>query len=211
MLAASFRSCFGTCFKRFGNPDGYDSIEDSLDECLSPHSVRGSRHKNGCLARRSSLGQSGLDYRSKSTSEIFRSRDYYFSSDVMRPEKRAFSASFGYLDANGLWESCSEVEVRSNATSAADIRSPRSDVSEAFWSCRGSVSKSSIQASEQDFYSDESEEPHEHDLDAVYTCEGCGQPGKHHDFDDHDKCNWRESSLNSSLPIPKSQKWIQLE
>ena len=35
-------------------------------------------------------------------------------------------------------------------------------MSEAFWSCRGSLSRSSTQLdSDQDFYSDESEEPHE--------------------------------------------------
>ena len=135
-------------------------------------------------------------------------------------------------------------------------------MSEAFWSCRGSLSRSSTQLdSDQDFYSDESEEPHEvkHRIESCsqilyniiiskekgfdmigkfgnirnfspdswvqsknyilsqdeYTirsvCEHCGSAGKDHSFAEEDKCNWRETSLNSSLPIPKSQKWIQLD
>merc|ERR1719223_1791966 len=106
---------------------------------------------------------------------------------------------------------------RSNLTSAADLRS---DVSEAWWSCRGSISRSGSHRSvrsDPEFYSDDSEEiinnvnndPKEGHLEVI--CEGCGEPGKHHHFSDHDRSNWRDSSFNGSLPKPCSQKWIQLD
>lgn len=209
MLAATLRSCFGPCFKRLGTPSGYDSIEDvgtgDLDSAF-PH--QGRRLDNGYETVATNFPTHGLDYRSKSTSEIFRSNDFYYSDNFMKPDKRSFSASFGYLNENELFETLSQ-GMRSTLTSANDLRS---DMSEAFWSCRGSLSRSSTQFdSEQDFYSDESEEPHEEEYTVRPVCEHCGSAGRDHHFDEQDKCNWRETSLGSSLPVPKSQKWIQLE
>jgi len=211
MLAATLRSCFGPCFKRLGTPSGYDSIEespragdlDSLNGISNP-----GRRDNGYDTVEPPFQTHGLDYRSKSTSEIFRSTDFYYANDFMKPDKRSFSASFGYLNDTDLFETLSQ-GMRSTLTSANDLRS---DVSEAFWSCRGSNSTrgSTCLDSEQDFYSDDSEEPHK-EYTVRPVCENCGCAGKHHTYDEHDKCNWRETSLTSSLPIPKSQKWIQLD
>jgi len=212
MLAATLRSCFGPCFKRLGTPSGYDSIEDSpgageIDNFSGISKKEGRRLENGYDSVETPFHSRGLDYRSKSTSEIFRSNDFYYT-DFMKPDKRSFSASFGYLNDNDLFESLSQ-GMRSTLTSANDLRS---DMSEAFWSCRGSLSRSSTHLdSEQDFYSDESEEPHEEEYTVRSVCELCGSAGKDHHYDEHDKGNWRETSLTSSLPIPKSQKWIQLD
>jgi len=213
MLAATLRSCFGPCFKRLGTPSGYDSIEESppgagdLDS-LSGLSNQGRRNDYGYDSVETPFHTHGLDHRSKSTSEIFRSTDFYYANDFMKPDKRSFSASFGYLNDNDLFETLSQ-GMRSTITSANDLRS---DVSEAFWSCRGSVSRSSGNLdSEQDFYSDDSEAPHEEEYTVRHVCENCGSAGKEHHYEEHDKCNWRETSLTSSLPIPKSQKWIQLD
>ncbi|KAL5250898.1 hypothetical protein ACHWQZ_G016590 [Mnemiopsis leidyi] len=209
MLAATLRSCFGPCFKRLGTPSGYDSIEDSpVRTDLSSPSKQGRHHDNGYDSIETPFHAHSLDHRSKSTSEIFRSNDYCYSTDFLKPDKRSFSASFGYLNENDLFETLSQ-GMRSTLTSANDLRS---DMSEAFWSCRGSLSRSSTQLdSDQDFYSDESEEPHEEEYTIRSVCEHCGSAGKDHSFAEEDKCNWRETSLNSSLPIPKSQKWIQLD
>jgi len=205
MLAATLRSCFGPCFKRLGTPSGYDSIEDVPS---SGDIDQGRRLDNGYETVATKFPSHGLDYRSKSTSEIFRSNDFYYNNDFMKPDKRSFSASFGYLNENELFETLSQ-GMRSTLTSANDLRS---DMSEAFWSCRGSLSRSSTGLdSEQDFYSDESEEPHKEEYTVRPVCENCGSSGRDHHFDEQDKCNWRESSLTSSLPVPKSQKWIQLE
>jgi len=213
MLAATFRSCFGTCFKGFGGPAGYDTIEesprqpDSLERGQSQQSLRGIRCDKGydSLLDSALFNRSGLDYRSKSTSEIFRSNDYHFT----KADKRAFSVSFGYLnDTDHLFESLSQ-EIRSTMTSAADLRS---DVSEAFWSCKGS--RSTIwQSSDPDFYSDDSEEAHqtEDPFMTVSVCEACGLAGKVHNFDDKDRCRWRDTAPSNSLPVPRSEKWIQLD
>lgn len=218
MLAATLRSCFGPCFKRFGSPSGYDSIEDISPEHLDSISSFRGRPGDNCYESLDSspLYKAKLDHRSKSTSEIFRDRssEYYWAggggTNFIKPDKRSFSASFGYLNENDLFESFSQ-GMRSTLTSANDMS--RSDVSESFWSCRGSIRSSISKGStygETDFYSDESEDPHEEELVATPVCRGCGESGKEHRFDDLDKCNWRETSLEHSS-FPKSQKWVQLD
>lgn len=217
MLAAVFRSCFGTCFKKFAGPPGYDSLEDAPEDYKngsrqSCDSLKGLTCDKG-YATLDSPGfytyRGGLDNRSKSTSEIFRSSDYHNYNEFMRPDKRAFSASFGFLDDDNIWDK----GMRSTLTSTNDLRSNMSVVSDAFYSCKGSASRSSVcYTSDREFYSDESEDAKDQDSpEEGGSCEQCGESGKDHSFGDSDRCNWRDASLNSSLPVPHSQKWIRLD
>jgi len=216
MLAATIRSCFGSCFRRVGQPVGYDNIEDSGEFCEDKIIKSPKFQGNGYtqlgelslpLGRYDGLGEC----RSKSTGEIFSTGEEtgpWMSSGHMRPDRRSFSANFGYLDPKSdLWIEPS-AGTRSVQTSVPDMRS---DGSEAFWSCRGSIGRSSVGDIEGvDFYSEESDDPHEREPDHE-ACEACGLPGKRHTFAEQERCNWRETSLTSSLPVPRSEKWIQLE
>lgn len=215
MIASVFRSCFGTCFRKFGGVGGYESIENDDGHYDGHYDAHG--HYDGHYAARLEESQRQAkgdymyepefkhseytsvllnfdrapkpDYRSRSTGEIF--RGYEFDNKVtLTSEKRAFSVSFGYLNDRTLYRTMSG-SVDNVWTSAADLRS---EVSDAFYSCKGSLFDLA-------YYSDSE------DGSPEAKCGGCEQCGvtRHHSYTELERAEW------SSTPIvPKSSKWIQL-
>lgn len=196
MLASVLRSCFGTCFRRFGGVGGYESLENpSEDARVEDAEIHGKagymfdpelKHNEYTSVLLNFDRAPNPDYRSRSTGEIFRG---YEIENTVTSEKRSFSMSIGYLNDRQLYNSLSG-SVDNVWTSAADLRS---EVSDAFYSCKGSLFDLA-------YYSDSEDGSPPCDQE----CDQCGIE-KHHDYSELERDEWSSTPL-----VPKSAKWIQL-
>lgn len=198
MLASVLRSCFGTCFRRFGGVGGYESLENPSDNApVEDAEVHGKGYMFDPTLKHNEYTSVLLnfdraphpDYRSRSTGEIFRG---YEIENQVTSEKRSFSVSFGYLNDRQLYGTLSD-SVDNVWTSAADLRS---EVSDAFYSCKGSLFDLA-------YYSDSEDGSPPHDQECG-ECEQCGV-NKHHEYNELEREEWSSTPL-----VPKSAKWIQL-
>jgi len=185
MLASVLRSCFGTCFRKFGGVGGYESLEASDDNRVEDAEIHG---KGGYMY--------DPELKHSEYIQIFRGYEPDCYSNQVTSEKRSFSVSFGYLNDRALYSTLSG-SVDNVWTSAADLRSEvHSQVSDAFYSCKGSLFDLA-------YYSD-SEDGSPGNEGDYGECEQCNS-NKHHEYSELEREEW-----NSTPLVPKSAKWIQL-
>jgi len=205
MLASVLRSCCGTCFRKFGGVGGYESLEASDDNRVEDAEIHGKggymydpelKHSEYTSVLLNFDRAPNPDYRSRSTGEIFRGYESDCYSNQVTSEKRSFSVSFGYLNDRALYSTMSG-SVDNVWTSAADLRSEvHSQVSDAFYSCKGSLFDLA-------YYSDSEDGSPANEGDCG-ECDQCNST-KHHEYSELEREEWSSTPL-----VPKSAKWIQL-